>query len=709
VVLAAGAAAYAYVVDNRTISDADRAARRGDAFPSFRVDGVARVELDRDGESLVLERDRDAGPEAADHWLITSPRREHADPAEVDALLRELELARRVREVKGSEVLGLTAPRVRGRIEVGPIEYRFALGAAAPRPEGAAYMQLEGDSAFVVGRTLAVQLLRGADAYRDRALVPYGASETARVEVMPPDGGGGAFAIERHGATFRVAGSGLRASRATVDHLFAALGDTRAETFLDDAQADRAMAGASWKVALAPRAADRSPVELRVGGACPGRPESIVVVRDAPSRVSACAPRTIAVALGSVASALVDTAPFFARADEIEELRLEALTPGGPLVDLARKATAWHERAPAERDLESDETESVNALAEALAAARATEARAATPGDRPAVRTRVTIVRAGGGVSEVVELGSPEADGASWMRRLDDGAMLRLPRAAARRFAPQPVALRRRSVWISRQAPAGPAHPFDPASVVGVDDSCGATPQRLRLQNRTWRMRSPAGFRADASSIADLVDAFAHARADAWIAGADDGTFGLSGPGSCEVAFDLEDGSGAERRERIVFGADGDGGVYARVLGDDAVFVAPASLRELAEHPAIDRARFRLDPATLVGVTLVRGRGAPEPVARGSAVEEAVVALSAQAALHAGSPGRDEGFSAPTVEIRASSRTDAGAPDERLETRIVVGAATRVGASEAFFARVAGVDATFAVPRQAVADILAAR
>ena len=60
-VLAAGAGAYAFLVDRGTVSDADRAARRRDVFPSFRVDEVSRIELDHGSEALVLERGSDAG------------------------------------------------------------------------------------------------------------------------------------------------------------------------------------------------------------------------------------------------------------------------------------------------------------------------------------------------------------------------------------------------------------------------------------------------------------------------------------------------------------------------------------------------------------------------------------------------------------------------------------------------------------------------
>ena len=92
VVLAAATAAYAYLVDRGTVSDSDRAGRRTDVFPSFRVAEVTRVEIAHDSEpSLVLERDADAG--GASSWTMTSPRHERADSAAVDMLLRELELA----------------------------------------------------------------------------------------------------------------------------------------------------------------------------------------------------------------------------------------------------------------------------------------------------------------------------------------------------------------------------------------------------------------------------------------------------------------------------------------------------------------------------------------------------------------------------------------------------------------------------------------
>jgi hypothetical protein len=77
--------------------------------------------------------------------------------------------------------------------------------------------------------------------------------------------------------------------------------------------------------------------------------------------------------------------------------------------------------------------------------------------------------------------------------------------------------------------------------------------------------------------------------------------------------------------------------------------------------------------------------------------------LYAQSALHAGAAAPDEGLSRPTLEIAATTRADGSAP---LETHITIGAETDVDGAPSFFARAAGVNATFAVPKARVAAIL---
>ena len=156
-----------------------------------------------------------------------------------------------------------------------------------------------------------------------------------------------------------------------------------------------------------------------------------------------------------------------------------------------------------------------------------------------------------------------------------------------------------------------------------------------------------------------------------------------------------------------MFGSAGEGGYYARA-DDAAVFVAPTVLRDLVGHLAIDRSRFRIGSASLNDLVAIQGssRRALDAGAGGAdPLRELAARMYALAALHAGAPGRDEGFDAPTLVLDATTRADGGAP---VDTRIAVGAPTRVDGIDAYFARVNGVDATFAVPRAAIEPLLAA-
>jgi Domain of unknown function (DUF4340) len=728
VVAAAAAAAYTYFVDRHTVSKADRAGRPRDVFPSLRPDDVDRVELEHGREVLVLERKADAGAATPGHWVLTSQRREDADTVAVDMLLHELEFATRVRQVPDGPTLAgaaLAVPRTRGRIDVGPLVYRFVVGADAPRPEGAAYMSVDGEGTFVVDRSLKAQLLRGADAYRDRTIVSALPSEIARVEVRMPDGPG--FALERHTGSVRVSGSMLRASRSAADRIFAALVDARADRFLDEATARE---GTTTAITISVVASENRLFDLRVGGPCAGLPDEVVLIRTSPSWMGACTPKALVDALNVKQEGLVDTSALLASADEVEQIRLETVGSAGPLVDIARKGNGWHERAPEDRDLGADESASANGLALALANARPVETPVADSHERLAVRARATIVRDRGNATEVIELGAPATDGTVLARRLEDGAVLRFSREVARRFEPRPVALRPLTVWTD---------PIDAGSVIAVEDGCTHEPMRLELASGTWVMRAPRGFATDPFSIADLTGAISGAKAEAWVSETDEAGFGFEGRSACTVTLTLAarpKGAATKqqlaatptdadaRRVTLRFGREAEDGFYARASGNSAVFIAPTLLRDLVSHPPVDRRALRFDRDALQSVTLVRGssrvlldRKGDRLVRRGldvddagddSKIEQAIMGLYPQAAIHTGAALPDEQMNTPRLEVivEAASGLEGGANVAPRETRITIGAPSQVDGADVYFARASRVDATFAVPGRAVSAIL---
>ena len=87
---------------------------------------------------------------------------------------------------------------------------------------------------------------------------------------------------------------------------------------------------------------------------------------------------------------------------------------------------------PEARDLSADELEAATALVTAVAGAEGSDPRRS---DEPFdVKGKVTIRRAGGDVTEVVEIGAPDASGDVVVRRAFDGARLHVAAAVASRL-----------------------------------------------------------------------------------------------------------------------------------------------------------------------------------------------------------------------------------------------------------------------------------
>ena len=696
-IAAAGALAYAYV-NRGSVTESEKKARDGSVFVAWRREELARIVVDHGdgastqgtarstpGDHIVIEREKDDAGDA--EWWMRAPLAERADNEACDGLASAFELAAAVRKVAADVgAPGFDPPRARGEIDMGSVTYRFALGGDAPTPAGAAYLRVDGVGTVVVSRELVSALLRGADAYRSRLFVPYVSVQLARLEVKS---GAADLQIERgDDVSFRFVPSGLRASRGKLDAIWGALGQMRAEGFVGDAVAEPLVASPRATIRMTPIAKTSVPGVIRVGDACPGNADDVVVVRDAPTRLTACAPKGILSGLATTEADLIDTHLFAAHDDEIAELRIETLTPPVSALELARKESGWREKAPAERDLMGEDADAAGALVRAIATAEGADPRKS---DEPfEAKGRVTVRRAEGGVAEVIELGAPDAAGDVTVRRAFDGARLHVAATVARKLTPRAVALRGPEVWAPR---------IEGVPVASIETQCDGVEQEVTRDGDAWSMTVPKGFAVDNASVLGLVDAVTRAKAESWVADADDGHFGFA-PSPCFVAFTLRAEAG-ERIVRIELGRPGEGGVYARTNDSPAVFVAEASLRDQARGWLIDLHGFSLpevDAVTLdrdgKRLSFAPDGGAEETA---DAVLSAANVLRADSVVHLGPARAEEGLAQASliVTMRAGG----------VARRIVFGSETAADAKMRY-ARVDGVDATFVVGRERVKAFL---
>jgi hypothetical protein len=701
VVCAAALGLYAYV-DRKAVSDAERKERENDVFPAYRRQEVDRIELVQGAVKLIFEK-RPSGDAGDTMWEMTSPRDERADAAEVDKLLGDIEFAGIVRKVDPDVAAGLDAPRVAGTLTMGRLVYRFALGAPAPTPEGASYFHLDREGTFVVSRDFATSLQKTPDAYRERTVVPYLSLE---IEKLSVNGGGDDFTIERmDSVTFRLPELGLRASRETLDRVWGALAEGRAESFLEDSVADGAIGTAPLTIAMKPRDAAKPEGELKVGGVCPGHPEDTVMIRRKPTRLSACVPVGMLSGLHVTPAELVDKRLFAARGDEIAELALEPL-PSGSKVEIARMGSGWHERSPTDRDLASDEVDQANALATSLAKGEALDvARGDTNASFPA-RARVRLQRGEAKGEETVELGPPSPTGGALVKRLADGAILRVSDALAHRLAPSPIALRGKQIFLP---------PLEGKLASVLEIQCDGRSERLTRDTSGWSLQKPPGYLADSPGTADLVNLVARAEAEAWVSETDDGSFGFD-ESACSITLGYEEDSGT-RTVGIVFGRAAETGQYfAHPLGQSEVFLAPRSVRDEALRVLIDRSGFHVDSAEVDTLSLARGGSRlvlshregkldlPDGGAAdlGERIGLALDALRADDVVHLGKPTAREGFTRPSLEVRIRMKGDSGV----REVHFVLGDSALILKERMFYARMDGVDATFAIARDRIAPLL---
>jgi hypothetical protein len=669
-IAAAAAVAYAYL-DRGSVTESEKKARDGSVFVAWRREDLSRITIDHGAEHVVLDRTRDDAGDA--DWWLRAPVADRGDQEACDKLLSSLELATVTRKVApDAKSLGLDAPRARGEIVMGAVTHRFVLGGDAPSPPGSAYLQREGAGVVVVSQDLVTALMQPADTYRSRQIVPYVSVQLARLEVK---GQGSDVRIERaDDVSFRLAPSGLRASRSKLDAIWGALGEMRAEAFVTEDVAAPLVASPAETITMTPSEKDAKPGALRVGAECPGHPEDVVVTRDAPTRLSACAPRGVLSGLATTEAALEDRHLFAAHDDEVAEARLESLSGGAGPIDLARKDSGWRLRAPEERDLGGEEAEAATALVRGVAGAEGDAPRKSDDPFEP--KQRVTLQRAGG-VTEIVELSAPDARGDVVARRAFDGARLLVLAETARKLRPRGVALRGHEVWTP---------PVEGLAVTSIETRCDDVAQRLTHDGDAWTLALPAKLGGDNAAVVGLIDAVTRLRAQSWVADADDGTFGFGG---CFLSLGVQ-GDGGDRELRVELGRAAEGGVYARTSQGPAVFVAPATLGELARAWLVNLHGFAFEGDEVQlerdgKQVAVRADGGADAT---QAALDAARTLRADSVAHLGPARPAEGFARPSLVI--ATRAGAG------RKRVVVGAEVE-GDGKRRYARVDGVEATFEI------------
>jgi Domain of unknown function (DUF4340) len=695
-------ASVALVVATRNVaSTKDSEGRAQNLLAVFRAEEATRVELGRGEQKIAFVRlGNDAGSAA---FSLIEPVRELADATTVDKFLSALGDARTLRPVDRGPALsafGLDQPALRIAVQTPKRAYHVALGAPAPTPMGARYVQVDtGDGApsiYVVSKAVADDLNVELDAFRLRSLVSVSEADVTRISIASPTLN---VALRRTtGTSFVVEGGGKAlADRETVRSLFFQLGRLTATEFLSAADAEAALGPERARFVLETKES-KIPVAFDAGGSCPSDPSQLVIVRRSPDAQSGCAPRELEATLKLNASDFPDRHPFSLHADEVEELDIAG---GSRKFALVRKGTGFvlHENAETQVELEAG-NQRIQALLDAqgepVENAKLSELRL-----QPALSTvtlRSSAARDADVVQQVVRVGNTSPSGELFVYREQDGVVLRVPHEHARAFALDSTLLYARKLT-----------EFGPSSFVSAQIDQNGRKQLLRREGPALHLDLPKGFEPDGVLSSDLIQALGALTAERFVADKDDGTFGFAhSPLSVRFAFKKDDGT----QTRILrFGSETALGVFATLDDGGPVFILSRSVQDACSALLINRANFTGSPDALSAFTLAaRGRtlrlerqgdrfvAVPSgalPADRVSEVLDSLADLRPEAGIHVGPAEPAEGFAKPTLTLHLTARVGA------VQT-VTIGAGDAWHSTSVFYMRVAGIDATFVVAQSKV-------
>lgn len=697
-----------YFWDRHRIGTDEALDRKYQLFDAWRADQISRIEARFGKDTIVMVRT--AGE--AGGWQVTENGGEvDADEQAVGQYLTKLEFAAQAREIQGLDrtALGLSSPRGVVEVSMGVLHYKLTLGGDAPTPAGASYVEVEGgergNRQYVLSREQTEALRVAPGQLRSKSLVPYFARDLSSLAL---DGNGGWKMVRgswggRTAAAFMLdaAKDKVRVSRRRLDAWLVALGRLEVERFVDVAPSP---AAGSRALELVPTDEGQPAARIEIGGACDG---GKLVVRRTPRPAAGCAPALDVDALLVARGELVDHFVLGSAEGDVMELSLRS---GEIVVDVARKETGWHMRQPNE-----GEASGVGPL---LAQLVATEGELLDPAESqdlaplglapPRARVRVVAVPERGGnlaVKErIEEVDVGEAvDDWIYVRRRDDGAVLRLARAVGEPWLPRPSLLR--STKIHRIE-------LEQTKSLGID--CDGKEQRLRRTDAgTWTMEEPStgGLGADQGQANQLARELGALEAVRWVSEKARGHHRLDEPWChIELETSVKDATVLE----LELGAETEGGYFARTRAAPAIFVAPKSLAALARGWLLDRTRLVVDRSRITRISLdapkrssmalihraggwfVEGGAADT---RAESLGAAATELIAERVVGLGPPATDDGFE--PARLRMTIHLDAGEP-----AVIEVGKGDSVGGTSVYLVRMRGVDATFAVARARIQPLL---
>lgn len=718
--------AFILFFERGSVSTSERDQRKGRILESFVRDRVTRIEIQRKGVTTVLVREEAKPEDAIDGsgFRVEKPYASAADRDAVESLLGALEWITPRRSlgeasVKDLAQFGFDKPRYRVTFTAGRDHRSFSIGAPSGDGSGA-YLQTGDDRlAYVVGKDL-VEALDHDPVYFHTKALHRGVSAYS-VDKLRLRDAQGEHVIEKRGELFWLQGpEPVLASQPALIDVVNALDALKASRFVVEKPENLEAYGfhaPTFMIAADSRSfsttsnqkneGKREHLELRVGGACSGQTgESYVRADEGPVMCATDA----------------DLAKLRKPAAELREGRLCVLDDGqirSVDVRFGKRQLRVEEQGDGHRyrlleDGKERESGAVDetALSDWFKLLRGARAEAFADDPSQVIGTPVATltfergkdkaayeVRIGRTQGERVAVSRGGETSIAWFGK----GILPLVSASAVRFR-KPKLL-----------------DLDPGAFVKLKLSgANRTSEVVGKQAQRYVLEQPAaaaGAPAERPTIDDVVRLIAKLEALRFVADAPSPEHGFA-----EAAYKVQVDFGGKQPQShsLRVGAETEGGRFAQLDGDPAVFVIAPALARALDTPVVSRSalavpleelgpfelatatsKLRVEPDAAGLFAVVTGEARDS--ARGQELARALATLRASKVLSYGKPTPEEGMDKPQLRVSVQPRAGSAGTKERT---LLIGKPVGPEPAAELYARRTDLDVAFSVPRSGL-DALA--
>jgi len=553
--------AYILKFERSSLTSRELDQREGKVLTAFVREKVERLEIQRKGRKVVLER-KSNGEGGFKSWRIMEPWQGEADESEVDHVLGELEwldARRRLDDIseKDRAQFGLDKPRYRIAFTAGGQTQRLSLGQNDVHGEGVYASVDDKPAAYVVPKTLLEALDHEPGQYRSKEFL--GEMVTAWGRKLSIESAGARSELEKKDGRWWVLGeSNTYADGKGVEELLRALDDLRAVRFLEGAEAKAASESLAKPARLVQLRIvpdevreDQKPslVELRIGAACPAH-EGESYASSGTSGTPVCVKDEDLKVFAKASPELRQAQAIGATPSEVESFELSA---GTTKLSLKREGEAW------KADGQAPDREAVEQWLEDLGTERALAFVPVVPFEE---RARLTVHLADDKTLAIV-LGAPAPDGSVLARRDQEPTLVRYRAALFDLLTPSPRRFASLQLWTHQ-----------PSEVQAFSAVTGALQRKLVLADGAWRPAAKAPEVPDSLRVRELLRELVRLRALSFVAERARVEHGFGTP-SGSLSLELTPAADAKARTlRLDLGAATLRGAYAR-LAEGAVYDVP--------------------------------------------------------------------------------------------------------------------------------------